>query len=136
MNLNYVQINFWAVLVAAILSMALALLWFSPRLFGKIWMKEIDATEESAKNINIKYLLSFVTTIISAYILAYAMILSDSVTVYEGAEIGFYVWLGFVATTTFSTVLWERRPIILYFIDNIYRLISLILMGGILSVWR
>ncbi len=34
-----VDINYWAVLVAAVVSMVIGALWYSPVLFGKLWMK-------------------------------------------------------------------------------------------------
>ena len=33
-----IDLNYWAVLVSAVASMTIGALWYSPILFGKIWM--------------------------------------------------------------------------------------------------
>ena len=47
-----VQLNIWAVLVAALSTFLIGGLWYSPAVFGKAWMKENGFTEESLKNSN------------------------------------------------------------------------------------
>ena len=43
------EMNFYAVLVAALAPLAVGSLWYSPILFGKVWMKETGLTEEELK---------------------------------------------------------------------------------------
>ncbi len=59
---------------------------------------------------------------------------SQSVGPVEGALAGVITWLGFVATTRASAVLFEKRPLGLYWINAGYDLISLALMGTILAL--
>ena len=51
----------------------------------------------------------------------------------EGALLGIMVWLGFVATMTIGGVLWEGKPMKLYFLNNAYNIIQFALMGAILG---
>jgi len=44
--------NFYAVLVAALSSFVVGFIWYNPKVFGTIWMKESGMTEEKAKNGN------------------------------------------------------------------------------------
>ena len=44
------MMNVWAVLAAAIASMILGGLWYSPLLFANAWMRASGVTEEKAKN--------------------------------------------------------------------------------------
>lgn len=53
-----------------------------------------------------------------------------------GISVGFWAWLGFVATVTLASVLYERRPMSLYILNNGYQLVSLAIMGAILAILR
>src|SRR5258706_7443369 len=39
MNSKSLSINYWAVIATGLIAFALSLLWYSPILFGEIWMK-------------------------------------------------------------------------------------------------
>ena len=54
----------------------------------------------------------------------------------DGAHVGFWVWLGFIATTYFSAVIWQKMHPKEFFIHVGYSLIALLLMGGVLAVWH
>jgi hypothetical protein len=144
MPMQYVHINFWAVLVSAILAMAIEWAWYSPKAFGKFRDKMLKQEDEEGEDVIVpkkkeydaNYIISFVLIIISAYILSYVEFYADAATFYDGMSAAFYIWLGFVATTTLYGVIWEKRPIQLFLIENTYRLISFVLMGGILAAWR
>lgn len=43
------DINYYAVLVAALLSFAVGGLWYSPLLFGKMWLEEMQLKAEDIK---------------------------------------------------------------------------------------
>ena len=39
------EFNFLAILVAAIAPLVLGFLWYNPKLFGNVWMREAEMTE-------------------------------------------------------------------------------------------
>ncbi len=43
------EINFLAILVAALATLPIGFIWYNPKVFGTIWMKETGMTEEKAK---------------------------------------------------------------------------------------
>ena len=47
-----VQLNYFAIFVAALSTFLIGGLWYSPAVFGKAWMRENGFTEESLKNGN------------------------------------------------------------------------------------
>ncbi|MBI3026774.1 DUF1761 domain-containing protein, partial [Candidatus Woesearchaeota archaeon] len=49
--------------------------------------------------------------------------------------LGFWVWIGFLATTQIGMVLWEGKPIKLYIINTLHYLVVLAVMSAILAVW-
>ena len=46
------EINWIAVVVAAVGSFLLGGLWYSPAMFGKVWQREAGLTDEQLKNGN------------------------------------------------------------------------------------
>ncbi len=134
----YVSINWLAVIVATIANMVIGGLWYSPVLFGKQWMKlvgisqkEIDSQKSQMPKF---YLAAFVAALITAYVLAIFIKFVGASTIFAGAVVGFWAWLGFVATTTLSLVIWEKRNSNLYVLNNGQILISFAVMGAILAV--
>ena len=129
------------ILVSAIASFLFGWLWYGP-LFGKKWMKLMSSgfNKKSISSVKIKpttaMVLGFLSTVLTAYILSLFINSLRAVTITEGLWIGFWLWLGFIATTTLGTVLWENKPVKLYFLNNIYYLLSLEIMAVILSIWR
>lgn len=133
-----VDINFVAIIVGAISNMIIGAVWYSPLVFGKQWMKlsgisqkDIDAQKSQMSK---TYAMSFVGALIMAYILAVVLDLVGVATIAQGLQIGFLIWLGFVATTTLSSVLFENKRTELYLLNNGYNLISTLVMAGILTI--
>ena len=134
------QINYAAVLVSAIVSMALGFIWYAPAVFGKQWMRligmsEADAEANKKKGMGKTMALGLITSFVTAYILAWFVDIVDAATFVAGAKLGAMIWLGFFATTMLGSVLWEKRPVNLYLINAFYYLVNLIIIGGILAVW-
>ncbi|HBD27114.1 DUF1761 domain-containing protein [Flavobacterium sp.] len=65
------EINFLAVLVAALSSFVVGFVWYNPKVFGTIWMNEIGMTEEKAKQGNMAKI--FGLTFVFAFMLAFFM---------------------------------------------------------------
>jgi hypothetical protein len=135
-----VEINYTAVIVAAVLSLIAGLAWYGP-LFGKEWMKLTMFDQRKTKEIdkvsrNKTYFINFVATLVSAYVLSYFISYAQAVTITEGLQVGFWVWLGFIVTTTVTSVLYEGKPWRIYQINTGYQLVSYLLMAAVLTTWR
>ena len=65
------EINFLAVLVAALSSFVVGFVWYNPKVFGTIWMNEIGMTEEKAKTGNMAKI--FGLTFVFAFLIAFMM---------------------------------------------------------------
>ena len=136
--LQLVNVNLVAVLAAAIASMVLGFLWYGP-LFGKQWIQLMGwgkmnkaAMDKMKKGASKGYAVMFVTSLVMAYVLAHIVAYSGAVTAMEGAQAGFWIWLGFVATVTLGSVLWEGKSMKLYYLNAAYHLVNLAVMGVIL----
>ncbi len=132
-----VDVNYFAVILSAIAAMILGSLWYSPVMFGKTWMNLINKTEDELKTANTPktYVVAFISELIMAFVLFHIMIYSNAESFFEGALAGFWMWIGFVATTSIINFMFEGRKLKQYFIDTLYHLVSLLLMGIILSFW-
>ena len=132
-------INYFAVVVSAIASMAIGFIWYSPVLFGKAWMKlsNIDPKKmaEANKHMAKMYSISFVAAIVTAVVLSLFLDYALAATALEALLVGFFAWLGFVATTLISSVLFEGKPWAAFLINSGYQLASLLTMSLILTLW-
>ena len=63
------EINFMAILVAAIVPLILGFIWYNPKTFGTVWMREAEMTEAKMKsgNMAVIFILSFILSILLAF---------------------------------------------------------------------
>src|SRR5438874_13821288 len=105
------------VLVAAVATMVIGFIWYSPFVFARPWMRLMgydpeDKTKlaEMQKGAGKLYGITFLATLISAVVLAKIIDLTSVVTILYGMKVGFGVWLGFVATVQLTGALFTRQP--------------------------
>ncbi|SRR5579862_7081839 len=135
-------INLWSVLTAAVATMVLGFLWYSPLLFAKPWMilmgydpEDKEKLAEMQKGAGKMYGMSFVASLVSAAVLAKIVAITTVSSALYGMKVGFAVWLGFVATVQLTSVLFAKQPVKLYLINTGYQLVCYLAMGAILAVW-
>lgn len=133
------QVNLVTVVVAAVANLALGFFWYSPTLFGKQWIKLMGLTEQkletAKKEMGKTYATSFISALVTGYVLGMVVKLAYSVTAVGGMKVGFGAWLGFVAPVQMTEVLFSGKKWNLYYINTGYQLVSLMIMGAILAVW-
>jgi hypothetical protein len=122
-----------AIVIAAVLSFCVSWLWYSRWLFGATYFKEMGDMHLMNHPHKISMLWGFLTTLLTAYFVAFFMAHLRATTVADGLFVGFCVWLGFVFTTQISAVIWLKRPLKLFFIDTGCRLVTLLIMGGVIG---
>ena len=114
-------------------------LWYSPMLFGNSWMKlsgmNKQKLQKAKKGMGKTYFIAFISSLVMSYVLAIFVNYAQAVTIVDGAMVGFWVWLGFIATVTLGSILWEGKSTELYAINNSQYLVNLLVMGAILAVW-
>jgi hypothetical protein len=140
--MSLMGVNLLPVLVAAIATMVVGFLWYSPLLFAKPWMllmgydpNDKTALEKMQKSAGKSYGISFLASLVSAFVLAKIILVFTVNSALYGMKVGFAVWLGFVATVQLTDVLFARRPAKLYLINTGYQMICYLAMGAILAVW-
>jgi len=140
--MEFMGVNLWSVLAAAVSSMILGFLWYSPLLFAKPWTLAMGydpndkaKMEEMRKGAGKLYGITFIASLISAFVLAKIIDVTTVNSALYGMKIGFAVWLGFVTTVQLTSTLFKKRPIKLYLIDTGYQLVCYLVMGAILARW-
>ncbi|MBI1936110.1 DUF1761 domain-containing protein [Candidatus Woesearchaeota archaeon] len=131
-------INYLAVLVAALASMAIGMLWYGP-LFGNMWKKLMNFTDRDMKKMNMTaaqaMIFGFISTLVLSFVLAHFVDYLNAITFRAALQVAFWIWLGFIATVMLGMVLWEGKPWKLYFLNAAYQLVSLAVMAVILALW-
>jgi hypothetical protein len=130
------QINYAAVVVAALSSFVIGGIWYSPLLFSKLWMKEAHVEEETARNSNkVKIFgISFILTLIISFNLA-AFLGPDAGLVW-GITAGALAGIGWVAASLGIIYLFEMKSLKLFLINAGYLAIMFIVAGGIIGAWQ
>ena len=132
----YYDVNWLAVLIAAIANMAIGALWFSPMLFGKSWMQLSGMTSAkikvAKKGMMQKYSVAFIGSLLMAYVLAVIFELTSTITLATASKMAVLVWLGFIVPVMLGVVLWEGKPVTLYLMNVLYYLVAVLVMATVL----
>lgn len=65
------NVNFVAILIAALVPLLIGFIWYNPKTFGNAWMKAADITEDKMKSANMG--LIFGLTFLFSFFLAFAV---------------------------------------------------------------
>jgi len=131
--MDTVQTDWLIVVIAAIVNVAVGFVWYSKWVFGPIWLKLTELKEKDIKHNKQAMLWGFIVSLIVAYFLSFFQQHLAVATVADGLMLGFLLWLGFVATTQVSSVIWCKKPMKLFVVNTGYKLLSLLVMSGIIA---
>jgi hypothetical protein len=133
-----VQVNLWGVLLAALASMVIGTLWYSPALLGKEWMSLVRMDEQKAmRGRNMSIAVAFIMSLLLAYVLAHVSFLSyrffgGSFTK-DALSTAFWLWLGIAFTRTVTHDAFEQRRRRLTAINVGNQLVTMLVMGLIIG---
>lgn len=158
------QINFLAIVVAALSTLVVGFIWYNPKVFGTIWMREAGVTEDKMKGGNM--LLIFGMSIIYAFLMAfllqvivihqfgalgmvggdptlakpsYTAFMADYGTAFRtfkhGMLHGFMTGLFLTLPLTGTNALYERRSWKYTLISGGFWVVCFTIMGGIICAW-
>lgn len=130
------KLNYLAVLAAAVSAFLVGGIWYSPILFGNMWMRETGLDDERLRRRNVAAVFgaSFVLSVIIA--LNLAAFLAGPPDLSWGMIAGALAGIGWVATAMAITYLFEARSMKLFLINAGYHAVTFIVMGGIIGFWK
>ncbi len=133
--MDFSSINYLSVVVAALSSFVVGMLWYSPVLFGKAWMAENGFSDEDVQGGNMLriYGAAFVLALIIAFNLD--MFLGAEATFSWGLTAGALVGIGWVGAAFGTSYLFENKSLKLFLINAGYHAVNFTVMGGILGAW-
>ncbi len=127
------SVDGYSVILAAVLYMVIHTVWFSKSLFGPIWIRYVGSSEADSKVDAAQMAWGTLNAVVIAYFLAFFEGCLGVTTVSDGMFVAFCFWLGFVATTQINAVIWRKSPWPAFFINTGVKLVSYLVMGGILG---
>lgn len=159
------EINFLAILVAAVSALVVGFVWYNPKVFGNAWMKAAGMTEDQIKGGNMAVI--FGLALLFAFLLAFAL---QFLTIHQTGALGmvggdlanvkpsFTAFMEdygdayrtfkhgalhgtiagiFIALPILGTnALFERKGAKYIFINSGYWIVTMAIMGGIVCAWK
>jgi hypothetical protein len=135
--MDFSTLNWLTIIVSTVLFFGLGAIWYSPLVFGKLWMKETGVTKETAKKANMPKIMAL--TLLFSFIMSLNLALfmnSPEIGVSQGAMYGFFTGFGWIAMAIFVTGQYEFRSTCYMLIHAGYNIVGLTLMGVILGAWK
>lgn len=116
--------------------MGLGLVWYSPSVFGKRWMKAVGLTARSkTKEMGLTYALTFFAALITAFVLEIFIENIPDSGAATGIITGFWAGIGFVAASNLSEYLFNpHKSKDLYFINSGFHIVAFMVMGLLLGL--
>ena len=130
------QLNYVAVIVAALAGMFLGAFWYSPVAFGDAWMRALGKSKEELVNPGPAMGGSAFSCVVSAVALALLVDGLGLSSAGDGAVLGLIVGVGVLSTAMLSDHLFAGTPWTLYFIQTGYRASYVVIMSIILAIWQ
>jgi len=135
-----IAINYLAVLAAAVVAYGVGALWHSPIGFGSYWMNLMGLKPEHMNKMPLTAAqamsIGFVVYIVMAFVLAHFIVYVGADTVSLALQLGFWVWLGFLAPTLMNSWLWEGKSLKLFAFNAAYALVMIEVMALVLGLWQ
>jgi hypothetical protein len=138
-----IEINMWAIIVCAVISMIIGMIWYGP-LFGRKWaqiigadLDDMEARKRMQKEAGPMYALQFLLSLFQVYVLAYYIAEWKEIS---GVVNALWIWAGFVVPIIAGTAMWNNDPKKViwarFLIQAGYQLVCFVLFGLVLSMWR
>lgn len=133
------DINWLAILVAAIAYFMLGAVWYSKALFGAKWAAAVglDMTDPNKSKGMAKMMTgTFVLILIACMGIAMLVTRMDLSVLPSALKLGLITGICFATTAVSISFIYESRPTALYFIDCGYHLAGHLIAAIILVLWR
>jgi hypothetical protein len=131
------DLNWLAVIVAAIAYFALGALWYAPPVFGDLWMRSggIQVPEQPQAAF---YIIPFLTCLLATIAVGMLAAATASDTAAEGIVLGLVTGVGIALTSLFVTGFFDPQkpqPMVWVAVVSGYHLVGLVIAALILTIW-
>ncbi len=135
------DVNWLAIIVAAVVYFGIGGLWYAPPVLGNAWMRAIGwkpAPDERTSNTTM-YLAPLLTCLISSIAVAVLAEASGTNTFGEGLVLGLVVGVGIAAAVCFVTGFFDPKkpqPMVYAAITAGYHVVGLTVASAIIGAWN
>jgi Protein of unknown function (DUF1761) len=135
------DLNWLAVLVAAVAYFVLGALWYAPPVFGKVWAAAggFDLPERGSGPSAAIYLTPLVGSVLSAIALGMIAKASGTDSFEEGIVLGLVVAIGFALSISFVTAQFETqkpKPMVWGAVNGGYHVVGNLVAAIIIASWQ
>ena len=127
-----VPINYFAVIVAAMVAVVIGLIWYNPAVFGKKWASLLGRDTMDLGNPKVGYALTVLGAVVMSAALAEVLKFAGATTVPGGWKIAGLVWLGFAASTGLVNAVVVGKKSELYLLEQAHHLVTLLVAAMVL----
>jgi predicted membrane protein len=134
--MDFGAVNWIAIVVAAVASMALGAAWYM--VLSKQWMAALGKTRDQVAmgSSATPFIIAFLMELVMAYSLAlFVPRIMGSTTVTNGLIVAFHLWLGFVITSMIINHRYQGNKWSLTLIDGGYLLGVLLVQGVVIGLF-
>jgi len=139
--MNTIEVNYLAVLSAGLGAQLIGFIWYSPLLFGNIWVKlkgyTIKEFKEEQSKMGKFFMITFIASLLTGIVLSHVITLTvaylEQPLLITGLISAFQMWLAFIMPTQLSATIFGNKNFKLFAIDTGYQLTSILLMGFIIA---
>lgn len=129
-------VNPVGVVLAAVTTMVIGMIWYSPILFARAWVELNGHTPEKLAALKAgagrAYGISFLAYLVLAVGIAVVVRGKPGL---EGALLGFHLWAFIVMPVSLTALVFSERRFGAWLIDALYQFVYFAAMGAILSRW-
>ena len=134
--MSYIQVmNIYPIIISALVGMALGAVWYSPLLFGDIWLQASGKTREQLGAPAPAMIGSIISCLVAATAVEFLVVSSEAYSLFDGMVTGLVLGVAIVGMSMLSDSLFSGWDWSLYFIQAGYRAAYLVLMGALCGAW-
>lgn len=134
-----IEVNWLAVVLAALSSLVVGSVWYSPQGMGKQWEKLINRPKgHKAPDPARAIIIALVVALVTAYVLAYLAVLTNFYFqrsfLTDSLTTAFWAWLGLTAARMVTHDTFEGRPQRLTLMNMGHEFVTFMAMGLIIGL--
>ena len=133
--LSFNDLNWLAIVVAALVFFAVGAVWYQPKVMGSRWMKAIEVDPSKAAPNPWIFIGTFVAYLLMAMVLAMLAQGMGASSFGDGLVLGLYTGVVFVGAQAWVNASYEGRSMNLVLVNGGVGVIGHVLMAVIVTLW-
>jgi len=134
-----VNVNWLAVVLAALSTMVVGSVWYARPVFGNLWIKLAKVDMKKAEKASwAPLVITLLVTFVTSFVLAHVAVLSNSYFgnsfLQDTMATAVWVWAGFTAARFLTHDAFEFRPMGLTILNITHELVTFLVMGLIIGL--